>query len=331
MPDLRNRPRPRLLFTGGGGAGTEAIDRILADRYDIFFADADPDRIAPSISPDRRIALPLARSPGFLPEFVAVTARHAIDFVVPGVDEELSILAANRAALDRATLVLPDNPFLGMMLDKGTCSATIAANRLESLETVSLSAPGEATYPAVAKPRDGRGSRNVVKVENADQAAAYEVLAAESADAYVLQRRVEGHEFTVVVDAGVTGRLRAVIPIRVHEKRGITIHAETDPDVAIVDYVRRFQQAFADKGARHLYNIQGMLTPGGAFLPFEVNPRVSTTFCLALGAGYDPFAEQAGPGADMGFFQPPAGVTLRRTWLNEISPGLGGPVTGASS
>ncbi len=35
------RAKPRLLFTGGGGAGTEASLRLLSPSYEVFFAAAD--------------------------------------------------------------------------------------------------------------------------------------------------------------------------------------------------------------------------------------------------------------------------------------------------
>ena len=37
----------RLLFTGGGGAGNEAIFRFLGDQYELYFADAVLEQIAP--------------------------------------------------------------------------------------------------------------------------------------------------------------------------------------------------------------------------------------------------------------------------------------------
>ena len=71
----------------------------------------------------------------------------------------------------------------------------------------------------------------------------------------------------------------AVIPVRVDLKRGITIFAEVDANEFVIDYCTKFQKQFNEKG---IFNIQCILTEHQEVFPFEVNPRVSTTFCLAI-------------------------------------------------
>ena len=48
----------RVLFTGGGGAGTSALWSLLDGRYEIHAADADPARISPIIPRDRASSHP---------------------------------------------------------------------------------------------------------------------------------------------------------------------------------------------------------------------------------------------------------------------------------
>ena len=52
----------RILFTGGGGAGSEALWRILNKKYTLFFADAILDNIDKSIPVDSRIEIAFANS-----------------------------------------------------------------------------------------------------------------------------------------------------------------------------------------------------------------------------------------------------------------------------
>jgi carbamoyl-phosphate synthase large subunit len=56
----------RLLFTGGGGAGTEALERLLSDRYEVFFADADRESKPYMIASDHWLQIPLAELRNFL-------------------------------------------------------------------------------------------------------------------------------------------------------------------------------------------------------------------------------------------------------------------------
>ena len=39
----------KILFTGGGGTGNEAIYRLLSSKYEVNFADADLKAISNSI------------------------------------------------------------------------------------------------------------------------------------------------------------------------------------------------------------------------------------------------------------------------------------------
>ena len=37
------RKKLKILITGGGGVGSEAIYRLLRDTYDLYFADCDSE------------------------------------------------------------------------------------------------------------------------------------------------------------------------------------------------------------------------------------------------------------------------------------------------
>ena len=63
-----------------------------------------------------------------------------------------------------------------------------------------------------------------------------------------------------------------------------------------------------------------MLTNEGLVLPFEINPRISTTFCLAMAAGLDPieaFLDNFVPLKS--YLDYNDNVRIRRFWHNNIS------------
>ena len=62
--------------------------------------------------------------------------------------------------------------------------------------------------------------------------------------------------------------------------------------------------------------MQGILTRDGKFLAFEINPRVSTTLCLAVAAGIDVIELSCVAGEHV-----PAreGIRLDRFWTNVFS------------
>lgn len=85
----------KVLFTGGGGAGSEALFRLLGDKYEVHFGDADVVAIDPMIPEDRRHELPWASDPMFVDKMSDLCRRLNIDLLIPGVDEELLSLARN--------------------------------------------------------------------------------------------------------------------------------------------------------------------------------------------------------------------------------------------
>ena len=300
----------RLLLTGGGGAGNEAIDRLLGDAHECHFADADPSAIDPAIPRDRRHAIPFANEPGFADAVLDLARGLGVDVVVPGVDEELLALAAHREGEPR--VMVPQADFVSTMLDKLASARAIAAAGLDAPETRTLDAFEGMAFPLVAKPRSGRGSRGVMVLDAPGQVAAYLALQGLPATAFVAQEMCAGQEYTVFVCADEGARLRAVVPVRVASKKGITIAATAEPCEPIERYAAAFQQAFAPRG---IYNIQCTLDEAGRVRPFEVNPRVSTTFCLAVATGFDPFDLPAEPGP---VYRPRGATALRRHWKNQI-------------
>jgi len=108
-------------------------------------------------------------------------------------------------------------------------------------------------------------------------------------------------------------KLHTIVPAYVKEKRGITISAAVVKNKGVLDACKRIHAAIPTKAT---YNIQLMLTSEGEAKPFEINPRISTTFCLALAAGIDPFSAFLGED-NIGIIRP--GMKLHRHWINEFT------------
>jgi carbamoyl-phosphate synthase large subunit len=315
------KPR-RILITGGGGAGNQALWRLLHTRYELHFADAQPDVIDPAIPADRRVAIPLADNPDFVSTLARICRERRIDLVVPCVDEELPLLAAAVQQGKLPEVLLGSGDFVATMLDKLAFARALQTHGLAVPRTGLADEAAAWRFPLILKPRSGRGSRGVMRIEHPAQIPAYLILQGTVPAQVVAQECIAGQEYTVFVLADRHAQLRAVVPVRVDSKRGVTIRAATEAHPAITAYAARFQAAFRPTGP---YNIQCMVTPAGEVLPFEVNPRVSTTFCLAIAAGVDPFALYADETvtAAMAAFAP--GLRLTRHWHNEIQPSTAMP------
>lgn len=309
----------KVLVTGGGGAGNEALWRLLRDRYDIHFADADIRNVDPAIPAERKHAVPWAISPGFVARVGELCRNLDIQVLVPSVDEELPLLSRAASLLAPTRLMLPSSEYIGIMSDKYAMAETLAKRGISVPATrLMADGPGKLTFPLVAKPRRGRGSRDVSIMR--DPASVKDLIARVNGEAHgmVLQEWIGGVEYTVQMLADSQARLHAIAPVRVHQKRGITVHGETDPNPAVVAACKAIHEAAPAAGC---YNIQLKLPPDGRALPFEINPRISTTCCLVVAAGLDPISIFLRPHAPAEITLCRPAVRLHRFWMNHFTYG----------
>ena len=311
--------RKRLLFTGGGGAGSEALARLLGERYEVHFADADNDAKPCSISSARWHRIPFASAPTFIEELRRLCLDHEVDVLIPGVDEELLPIALGRDRM-ACEVLLPSTMFISTHIDKLTSNSLLHSHGLPAPQTERLAEHRNIPFPCIVKPRQGRGSRGVAIVHTEQELQAHVILSRRRLDEFIVQELLQGQEYTVMMAADRTGRLRAVVPVKVGIKRGITLRAETDADEAVIAACAAIHAADPVPGC---YNIQLVKTEAGEVKPFEINPRISTTACLALAAGVD-FVDIycGGKGgekyAEGGLLTFREGLGLRRSWHNEF-------------
>ncbi len=303
----------KILFTGAGGAGSEALFRLLSDRREIHFADADTQAIDPVIPEDRRHQIPFANDPTFGKKLSDLFQTLEIDLLVPGVDEELPPVAALVEA-GRLHALLPPKRFVETHLDKlasaralgGSAPRTVPAEEAETLG-----------FPCLVKPRRGRGSRGVAVIRSVRQLEGYLALYGTEPESAVAQELATGREYTVLMAADTAGNLRAIVPVAVEVKRGITLRAHTARDRAVEEACRAVHAADPVSGC---YNIQLMRDSGGRVRIFEINPRVSTTLCLGVAAGVDPVEIFLSPPAGGGLLPFREALQLRRHWINRFDP-----------
>jgi carbamoyl-phosphate synthase large subunit len=308
-----------VLFTGGGGAGNEALFRLLGERYVLHFGDADIAAIDPIIPKERRHALPWASDPDFVDMMAELCRRLDIDLLIPGVDEELLALARNAEVLAPTRLLLPDEKYVATMIDKLHMVDALAARKIPVPLSHTLADDfREISYPCISKPRRGRGSRDVRVLASPDEAVSLKEKLGSLASEMLVQEKIEGIEYTVQMVADSRGHLCAIVPVRVGVKRGITLRAETEAEPRVMAACRAVHQALPTGGC---YNIQLILTPEGRVFPFEINPRVSTTLCLVVAAGIDPISIFLGDAGRVELLPFVAGMQLQRHWSNHFLKG----------
>jgi carbamoyl-phosphate synthase large subunit len=308
-----------LLFTGGGGAGSEALYRLMGADYHTHFADADIAAKPYSIPGNRWHQVPFASESQFVDRVRDLCFDLKIDLLIPAVDEELLSLAQARATLG-CEVLLPPTEFVSSHLDKFTSNQVLQVHGIPVPKTEMLSGRRTISFPCIVKPRKGRGSRGVTVVQSDQELQAYLVMSRRQAREFVVQELLIGQEYTVMMAADRGGRLCAIVPVRVDIKRGITLRAETSKDELVIAACQAIHAAQPVPGC---YNIQLVKDNMGQVMPFEINPRISTTACLGLTAGVnfiDVFLEgdKRINRGETGLMPFRASLGLRRSWHNEF-------------
>ena len=307
----------KVLLTGGGGAGNEALFSLLGKCYDLHFGDADIATIDPIIPKKRRHKLPWASSPDFIGIIKAICDKHKIDIIIPGVDEELAVLAHNSDRLAPTKLLLPSAEYIDIMLDKWKMIQALKEKQIPVPLSYTLNEDtASIKFPCIAKPRSGRGSRDVKVINSPGELILLRANMGEYAKHVLVQEKIEGLEYTVQMVANSEGSLVAIIPVKVHLKKGITLKAETEEEERVISACKAIHNAIPAKGT---YNVQLILTAEGEVFPFEINPRISTTLCLVVAAGIDPIALYTEEIALKGLLPFTTGIHLQRHWKNVFS------------
>jgi carbamoyl-phosphate synthase large subunit len=307
---------PRLLITGGGGAGAEQIWKVWQSKYDLYFADADASAIDRDIPRERRVQIRPANDREFLEVLVATCRRLNIEVLAPAVDEELVAMKEFRKIAPEIAVFAPADALIADLLDKWDCNQSLVRHGLDAPISATGSEIFDFPMPCIIKPRFGRGSRGVMRLNHSDQIPAYLRVHNVSDSDVIVQEALPGTEFTVFAGQNRSGSPTGACPARILSKKGITLRAQIEYNPEVVNYCEHITSALAPRGP---INIQLALNAAGRPKAFEINPRISTTFAFLITSHFDPLRHFLDEAGSVGCTLPPAGLMLQRNWKNRIT------------
>jgi carbamoyl-phosphate synthase large subunit len=276
----------KVLVTGAGGGGTiEVIKSLRANGYCVVAVDAS-EYAAGFEFADAGYVVPEAVSADFPAVMARILKTDAPDFVVPLVDEEIPIFhkLLESGPERKFMLVTPTKQFCNVTLDKWQTFVSLRDAGLPTPPTALATEASQSKWPAVIKPRDGRGSRGLAYLDGPKDLDIYLTAAKRPPDDFIVQTRVEGREFTVSVVVALGGPILAIVPKEVVVKRGVTMVGVTRVQPAIDALCRRVQDALHADGP---FNVQIILDSDSVPQIIEINPRYSTTVALTIASGVD--------------------------------------------
>jgi len=272
-----------VLVTGVGGASGIGAVRALQETttHDIVGVDMDPDAAGLYLA-DHGRAIPPASDDDWGVAMGEVIEDCRVDVVVPTVDEELSVLDA---LPENVPVVAPRQEVIEGALDKydsyqrlDEAGHTVPRTWLAS----EAGAIPETAFPLIRKPRRGRGSRGIERVETPAQLDRALAATSRSPDEVLLQEFVEGTEYTTSVVATTDDRVLGVVPKEAIEKDGSTVKGVTRDQETVRASCRAIAETLAPGGPM---NVQQIVDPEGRPHTIEINPRFSSTACLTVRAG----------------------------------------------
>ncbi len=230
-----------VLLTGVG----KRYDIVSAFAQHATVVAADPNPLAPAqYAAHHRCPVPLIDDPSYVPALREMCERYGVGVVVPLTDLDIEVLAAARAAGELPALV-PDPEIARATYDKYETHRLLLRHGLPSPPTVLPGEPIEA-FPVLVKPRKGSGARSI---HRADDPQAAEFFVTYVPEPTMVQRLMDGPEFSIDTLSDTDGRCLNAIPRTMIESRGgESIKGEVIDDVELIAFGRRVVEALGVRG-----------------------------------------------------------------------------------
>jgi len=269
----KNNNIKNILITCGGGSASIYFANKLKRKYNIFLVDASDQNVASQLS-FSFCKIPFGNAPDFLKKIDKLIKKWKIDCIVPGADEELLPISSYCQKNPCLKAVIPSYDFIKLCLNK--------KNLTKKLERLAISylppfmSLRKVKYPAIVKPIYGRGSKEVHIVKNGSELQGYIKLYRKKFSDVLVQKYINGEEYTVSVIVNNINKLIKIVPKKVILKRGITKAAVTRKNNIIDEACKKIVELLNPSGP---FNVQLKLFKGRVYI-FEINPRLSTTSVL---------------------------------------------------
>jgi len=240
-----------VLLTGVG----KRYDIVSAFAQHATVVAADPNPLAPAqYAADIRVAVPRIDDGEYVPALAELCARHRVGAVIPLTDLDIEVLAHARETVPPTLPALvPGSDVARATFDKYEAHLLLERLGLPSPPTL-LPADAIAAgrnwagvpFPAIVKPRQGSGARSIMFAKDARAA---EFFVDYVQEPVMVQKAMDGAEFSIDCLCDLDGRCLNAIPRTMIESRGgESIKGTVIADGELVDLGRRVVEALGVRG-----------------------------------------------------------------------------------
>lgn len=273
----------RILVTAVGGDLGQSIIKCLRDcgcPVHITGCDMNPYAGGRAKTDEFFQAPPVRETENYL-RFLRDTVRAGtIDYVFPVSDVEILFFNAQRERFSDLTVrfVANDPVIIDTFSDKYHTVEFFKKNGLPYPRTwLQESLTEQPGFPLILKKRRGSGSQNLLKIFDADELQFY----LKKNSGMVIQEYIPGdtREYTAAIFSG-GGQVHTITFRRTLAPGGFSQQVEPVTDKTITGFPRQVAKALGADGSRFMaVNVQFRDTQKGC-IPFEINPRFSSTVYL---------------------------------------------------
>ena len=250
---------------------------------DLHIYGADVSVTAPALFfCDHRVSVPPICAPDYIPELVATCDREKIDALIPTIDLDLALIAANSHAFAEVgtRAIISDQETVRICRDKRRTADFFRECGLKTPETVDAVERYIRGFPCFMKPMHGSSSVNAFKVENQKELEAY----AHKVSDYIIQPFIDGKEYTVDIFCDFSGNPIYITPReRIAVRGGEVLKSKIVRDEQIINGCRKLIEKLKPIGAITVQLIRKV--DDGEDYYIEINPRFGGGAPFTMKAG----------------------------------------------
>lgn len=284
-----NNKQIKIAITGvGGGVGQSIIKSLSQTSYSLVGLDSEVLATGAYCVP-KCYQIPYAKNKDFIPKLLEICKKEKCKLLFPGMDAELSLLAANVEKFEAiGTKVIISSPnVIEISDDKLLTYSTLTKSGIKVPPTIDLeyyvknptiSLPN---FPVILKPRKGGArSKNVIKIINQEQLKKF--IDNNDYNNYIIQEYIDGDEYTCGTVTLNNKHIGTIIMRRIL-RDGDTYKAFVEKNTIIENEIAKIIKLIKPFGA---CNIQLRLKNGKPYI-FEINARCSGTTAARSIAGFN--------------------------------------------
>jgi len=199
----------------------------------------DVNALSPAVyAGHRAYRVPLTSDAGYLDEVLAICEAERIGMLIPTIDDELPIFSAAvpRFAERGVRVVVSPEVTTTLCNDKYETCRVLRERGVSAVESfLPEDLPADIELPLFIKPRSGRGGVGAVTVRTPRELTFFR----DYVEAPIVQRYLDGPEFTIDVLCDFAGRPLSIVPReRVPVRAGVIDRGRTVNDAALIDLAR---------------------------------------------------------------------------------------------